>query len=118
MGVDSEVTVPDAFCLSVLGCLIRIRFQGAEAKGLVETNYLLTHDHQGPVDLEYVVGKRRGVTAFFLQRGREVPRTAADASALLYLFEEDLTLELQRFRRGLYFLHAAVLEWAGNAYLL
>jgi len=118
LDTDREAPPLDVLFLTVLGCTIRIRCLGAEVRGLVETNYQLTRVPQGPVALKYVVGRHTGATTFFLQRGREAPRTAADASALLYLLEEDLTLELQRCRRDLYFLHAAALEEAGRAYLL
>jgi hypothetical protein len=70
------------------------------------------------VDLEYVVGRRRGAAGYVFQRGTEVLRTARDTSEVLFLFEEDLTLQLQRVRRDLYFLHAAALAYRGKACLL
>jgi hypothetical protein len=102
----------------VLGCTIRIRCQGAETRRLLAANYPLTRGSRKRVDLEYVVGRHRGSSAFFLQRGTETPRTATDASELLFVFEEDLTLQLQIIRRDLYFLHAAALEIGGKVALL
>ena len=113
-----EATTLNVLFLSLLGCTVRIRCQGAEARSLLATNYKLTRGPSEVVHLDYVVGRHRGSSAFFLQRGTEAPRTAADASEFLFLFEEDLTLELQRLRCDLYFLHAAALEGAGKAYLL
>jgi hypothetical protein len=115
---DSEATPLNVFFLSVLGCTIRIRCQEAEARSLLAANYPLTREHHGRVDRKYVVGRQRGSSAYFLRRGTEVLRTAADASEFLFVFEEDLTLELQKLRCDLYFLHAAALERAGKAYLL
>lgn len=42
----------------------------------------------------------------------------ADPDELLFLLEKDITVELQKRRPDLYFLHAAALEWHGKAYLL
>jgi hypothetical protein len=108
----------DILFFSVLGCTVRVQCEEAEAQSLLATNYELTRGHPETVDLEYVVGRQRGSSAFFLKRGRETSRTAADASEFLFFFEEDLTLELQRLRCDLYFIHAAALEVAGKAYLL
>jgi hypothetical protein len=41
-----------------------------------------------------------------------------DDGELLYIVEKDLTIELQKLRRDLYFLHAAALAIAQNAFLL
>jgi hypothetical protein len=43
---------------------------------------------------------------------------ADDEDEFLFLFEESLTLALQRLRSDLYFFHAAALEHGGRAYLL
>jgi hypothetical protein len=43
---------------------------------------------------------------------------ASDPSEFLFLFEKDMTIELQRLRRDLYFIHAAVLTFAGKAFML
>jgi len=106
------------FFLSVLGCTVRIQCEEAEAQGLLAANYELTRQHSQAVDLDYVVGRQRGSSAFFLQRGKSAPLITADAGEFLFLFEGDLTLELQRLRYALYFVHAAVLEAAGKAYML
>ena len=37
---------------------------------------------------------------------------------MLFLLEKDLTVELQKKRPDLYFLHSAAIEWRGKAYLL
>jgi hypothetical protein len=43
---------------------------------------------------------------------------ARDHGEFLFQFEKDMTIELQKIRRDLYFLHAAALEFAGRAVLL
>jgi hypothetical protein len=51
----------------------------------------------------------------WLAQGRE-PITAADEGELLFVSEKELTIELQKIRRELYFLHAAALSLAGQAF--
>jgi hypothetical protein len=79
---------------------------------------VLRHESPEHVELEYEIGKYREGSSYFLQRGGQLVRTVTEADDLLFFFEEDLTLELQRVRANLYFLHAAALEWAGKACLL
>jgi hypothetical protein len=43
---------------------------------------------------------------------------ATNDGDFLFLFEKDLTIELQKLRRELYFIHAAALEFSGKAFLL
>jgi hypothetical protein len=116
--INVETPRSDALFLSVLGCTVRIHCQEEEARRLLTGNYVLRREPSEHVELEYVIGKYREGASYFLQQGSQLVRTAAGAGELLLLFEEDLTLELQRVRANLYFLHAAALEWAGKAYLL
>ena len=43
---------------------------------------------------------------------------ASDDGEFLFLFEKDMTIELQKIRRDLYFIHSAALEFSGKAFLL
>jgi hypothetical protein len=43
---------------------------------------------------------------------------ANEDGEFLYLFEKNMTMELQQLRRDLYFIHAAVVEFGGKAALL
>lgn len=59
--------------------------------------------------LRYTVGLRTEGHGFFIDRDGQ--RLEADSvSDFLYFFEKDLTIELQRQRSDLYFIHAAALE--------
>ena len=115
--ISVEAPGLDILFLSVLGCTVRIRCQEGEARRLLTANYVLRREPPEHVELEYVIGKYREGSSYFLQRGSQPVRTVAEADDLLFFFEEDLTLELQRVRANLYFLHAAALEWAGKACL-
>jgi hypothetical protein len=75
-------------------------------------------DGPGAVDLRYAVDRDSSRSAFFIKRdGREL-LTAPDDGTFLALFDEDVVIELQKLRRDLYFVHAAVLTSAGGAFML
>lgn len=71
----------------------------------------------GPAVLAYTVG-RGPAGEFLIRRGAEELPRAEGTGMLLCRFEQDLTVELQKQRSDLYFLHAAALEHDGNALLL
>lgn len=69
------------------------------------------------VHLHYTIGLRAEGKGFFIER--DGGRLEADSvSDFLYFFEKDLTIELQRQRSDLYFIHAAALEHDGVAAIL
>lgn len=70
----------------------------------------------GPPALEYTV--ERGVGASTIVRSGQLCGHWSDADDLLFALEKDITVELQKERPDLYFLHAAALDWKGKAYLL
>jgi hypothetical protein len=68
--------------------------------------------------LLYRISKAAGESGYRIaRRGREA-LAAADEADLLFLLEKDLTVELQKLRRDLYFVHAASLALARRAVLL
>jgi hypothetical protein len=105
--------------LDVLGRHVRVECRDARARDLLLANYGQMQGHESKVpDLEYTVrshGKRSGFR--IARRGCE-PLVAADDGDFLFLFEKDMTIELQKLRRDLYFIHAAALALSGRAFLL
>ncbi len=88
------------------------------AAELIRANYAAMQSHQGAKpDLEYEVWRRNGSQFCVARQGRE-PITAADEGELLFILEKELTIELQKIRRELYFLHAAALSLAGRGLLI
>lgn len=63
-------------------------------------------------DLHYEIRSRRNGSGFYLAAVGGEPITAADDDELLFILEKQLTIELQKIRRELYFLHAAALGFA------
>lgn len=107
-----------AFCLSLFGCAVEIQCEDFDTWKLLRNNYGFMADGKKMAQLKYVVGRRKGASAFFIQRERQEPLEASDDSEFLYLFEKDLTVELQKLRADLYFLHGAVVQFGGSAFIL
>ena len=69
-------------------------------------------------DLHYRIAKgTTRETISLVCQGRAIHEDA-DRGDLLFLLEKDITVELQRRRADLFFLHAAAVEWQGTALLL
>ena len=70
------------------------------------------------VDLDYAVGRDRAVGTFYIARRGRTALSAPDDGRFLALFDEDIAIELQKLRRDLYFVHAAVLTSGAAAVML
>ena len=70
------------------------------------------------IDLTYTVGKNKQAAVFFIKREGQRPLFAVDSGKFLFLFERDMTIELQKLRHDLYFVHSAALEFSGRACML
>jgi ABC-type dipeptide/oligopeptide/nickel transport system ATPase component len=55
---------------------------------------------------------------FFIIRAGQERLIASDPGEFLFLFEKDMTVEIQKLRHDLYFLHAAVLQFGNEAVML
>ena len=104
--------------LTVLGRYVRIQCQDAGTCALLLANYGHMQGKLQAVDLMYTVGKRKVASAFFIAREGQEPLVASDGGECLFLFEKDMTIELQKLRCDLYFVHAAVLEFECSAFML
>jgi hypothetical protein len=105
----------------LLGQHVAVACEGREPAELLGAVYGAFASRDGFADgvpvLDYSVA--RGPAGEFLIRRRCEELSRADGTgSFLYEFEHDLTVELQKRRRDLYFLHAAALERAGRVVLL
>ena len=108
-----------AVACSLLGQRIRFDCTNADAARVLHASYgaaLEVDPHAGP-DIHYVVESTPGQPAFRLRREGAAAVVADDRSELLAFVDRDLTVELQRRRNDLFFLHAAALERHGGAWL-
>ena len=86
---------------------------------LILANYdAMQVDRNGNPDLQYEVRWRRNSSQFCLTRQGHQLITASDEGELLFILEKELTIELQKIRHELYFLHAAALNLADKAFLI
>lgn len=76
-------------------------------------------EEQSPPDLEFSVkaGETPSSSLSLVQRG-QTAQVAIDPSHLVFLLEKRITVELQRRRADLYFLHAAAIALGSKACLL
>ena len=65
-----------------------------------------------------VVGPRPDPAGIPIRRDDQLVGRALDEAELLWLLDGDLAVEIQTRRRDLYFVHAAVLEAGGRAFML
>ncbi len=72
----------------------------------------------GPLDISYSLGQASAGTGFFVERTGQERFVAQDVAEFLFLFEKDLTIELQRHRPDLFFIHAAAVEQDGKAVII
>jgi hypothetical protein len=107
--------------LRVFDCRVTVQCEDAETQALLLANYGHLQIPLRPGELRYVVGKERGLPGdprFFIVRSGQSPLRAADTAEFLFVFEKDMTIELQKCRSDLYFVHAGVLEFRGRAFML
>lgn len=108
--------VPRPLLIAAVACRTAIDAD-ATSEALVATNFaaLRVDREPGAVHHAYVV--RRRPEDYVLARAGEALQPVGDAADLLYALEHALTLDLQRRRPDLLFLHAAALVRRGRAYL-
>ena len=85
---------------------------------LLGSNYGGTKGNHRRADLQYSVGRQLGTSFYSIVRNGSRRLKAADDGEFLFLFEEDITIQLQKLRADLYFLHSAGLGFAGKAVML
>jgi hypothetical protein len=104
----------------ILGQHIRVECADPGMRQVIAANFAaMTAAPEGAVpDLHYVVTKDTASDTFSLACSDGVVDEDADPGDLLFALEKDLTVELQRRRADLFFLHAAAIEWNGTAVVL
>lgn len=106
--------------LRILGQHIRVVCPDPALREIVTVNFgaMAAPDQCARADLEYRVSTDDAQAPIALTRSGE-PALAADAPGdFLYLLEKDITVELQKRRPELFFLHSAAVDWRGGCYLL
>jgi hypothetical protein len=104
--------------LSVFGCGIRVECSDPQTESLLNGNYGWFKQSVEKAQIAYRIIRRAAAEARLIARNRTCPELARDDGDFLYKFEKDMTIETQKLRTDLYFLHAAVLELDGRALAL
>ncbi len=107
------------FSFLILGLRVHVHCTDATFARVVLASFGAMAVAEGPAgaDLEYRIPDADSQGAFRLIRDGCAPIEAGDYDDLLFVLEKDVVVELQRRRDELYFLHSAVLERHGRAFL-
>jgi hypothetical protein len=104
--------------LSVFDCDIRVECSDRRAESLLNGNYGCFKQSVRNPQIRYRITRAGSGEERLIARHGATPELARDDGDLLYMFEKDITIETQKLRPDLYFVHAAVLESAGRALAL
>jgi hypothetical protein len=104
--------------LSVFDCGIRVECSDPQAQSLLNSNYEWFKQPIEEAQITYRITRRAAGEGRLIARDGTCPELARDDGDFLYRFEKDMTIETQKLRTDLYFLHAAVLEMGGRALAL
>lgn len=117
----SRPPVARSLALEILKLRVHVGCADRAAATALRANFeaMLAPAPDATCDLRYRVERDRARALYTLARDGAPPlEPCADLGDLLFALEKDLTIELQRRRRDLLFLHAAVLEWRERAIVL
>jgi len=107
----------NSFQLSIFNRGIVIESDGAKVQRVIALIYESLRG-ESRLDLRYSVTHKKGSRVFTLRRNPQESITASNDGELVFLLENDMTVELQKLRSDLYFIHAAALEFRERAILL
>src|SRR5262245_3158570 len=106
-----------ALSFDFFGIEVEVATADPDCKALLAGNYGSFATRAQSPALTYSVNKC-GDGAFEISRGAEYSLLASDDGDLLFQLEKEITIEIQKLRPDLYFLHAAVLEYHGLGLML
>ena len=104
--------------LSVFDCDIRVECGDRQAESLLNSNYGWFKQSVQDPQINYRITREDGGEGRLITRNGACPELARDDGEFLYMFEKDMTIETQKLRPDLYFVHAAVLALDGRALAL
>ena len=108
----------ESLSLSVFSRGVTVQIGDPVLGSLLRANYGEMRGAPDSVDLHYDVGRRRLSGSFFISRAKRDRLIAKNDGEFLYLFERDLSVQMQGIRRDLYFVHSAVLAFGSIGLML
>ena len=101
----------------ILGVNVAVHCPAVELRDLVQAHWGHFASGEAAPDLTYAISRDEPTSSILISRpGQQTIRTS-DEGQFLYELEGAANIALQLLRRDLYFLHAAVAEVEGKAYL-
>lgn len=113
---EADPAPPHRLTMTALGCGICVELPTPDLLELFEAAYGALQCRPDSLELSYSVNETAGSGYALSRNGSEVG-TIANRSELIWLFDGDFCVELQRLRSQLYFLHAAVLGLEGRGFV-
>jgi len=104
--------------LSIFGCSVRVDCRDSQAEALLTANYGQLRGNCKDSLLRYRITRQQACGGLVISRDGVDPVVTSDSAQFLFLFEKDMTIELQKLRRDLYFLHSAAIAFEGKALLI
>jgi len=108
----------DVWSFRLLGVDIGVQCTDSELLALVKANWGSTATVAPQPDVMYSITRINSGDGILVTRSGAAPLMTANTGEFMYDLEKDLTMELQRRRSDLFFLHAAAAEVRGRACLL
>jgi hypothetical protein len=108
----------DVLEFSVFDCGIRVESLDRPAASLLTSNYSWFKQAFEKRHITYRITRPGTREDRLITRDGAYPVLAQDDGDFLYMFEKDMTIEAQKLRSDLYFVHAAVVELDGHALAL
>jgi hypothetical protein len=108
----------DVLDLSVFNCDIRVESLDRPAASLLNSNYGWFKQAIEKPQITYRITRPGTGEERLIARNGADPELARDDGEFLYMFEKDMTIETQKLRCDLYFVHAAVVELNGHSLAL
>ena len=107
----------ETLSLRVCDTRVGVCSHNTDATALLVANYSEMRVDPEPADIEYTIGKDSICNSFFIATKGGNSFKAEQDGEFLYLFDRELTIELQKLRPDLYFVHGAALEYEGKVCL-
>ena len=106
--------------LTVLGLHVLVECPDPELRRLLVGNFgaMASPDQNSSSEIEFSVKRSETSASLSLAQREQAAQVAEDPSDLLFLLEKQVTIELQKRRPDLFFLHAAAIILEGRACLL
>ena len=121
MDVPCSPASDQSLSFVILGQHIRISCPDPCLRRVIVANFgamIIGVGERFSTNLEYSVQSTGKASSLSLVREGQVSLDASDPADLLYLLEKDVTVELQKRRAELFFLHSAAIDWQGRACLI